>query len=641
MVLPPTDNAQSRGPVALPVCRRILCRCCRKFTSVVMGMPVVVRRGMLMAWDALAWVFALFLLVEVRWEFALSRAQWEWAAAFTLAMVFLQAMIGLLTHTYMGRHRIGSFDEATWLGSFVLLFSVPVGLVVSGFQPNLPRAVVMMVPPTALALMATGRGVARAMLKLGSRQISTGATPVVVYGAGVAGHQVAQLVDGALEPPYRIVGYLDDDPGKRFHRVGGYRILGTGDDLVEVALSRGAKKVIVAISAASPELLHRVSEQCKRAGLELAVIPPVREMIDGRVTLGSLREFNVADLLGRRPIHTDLSQIADYVSGKVVLVTGAGGSIGSELARQLHNLGPSKLVLLDRDESALHAVQLSIYRSGLLDTDDIVLCDIRDRAALEQVFLTHRPEVVFHAAALKHLPMLERFPDEGWKTNVLGSLNVLRCAHQVGVKTLVNISTDKAADATSVLGSTKRLAERLTAWYANEYEVPYLSVRFGNVLGSRGSVLYTFKAQINQGGPVMVTHPEVTRYFMTIPEACELVLQAGAIGRPGDVLVLDMGEPVKIVDVAERLIAESGRDIKIEFTGLRPGEKLHEVLFAGREVGHPSEHPLINQVQVPPIEPADVEIDHPIKGSESSQAATRVNGHDTDKAYLSTGARAR
>ena len=209
-----------------------------------------------------------------------------------------------------------------------------------------------------------------------------------------------------------------------------------------------------------------------------------------------------------------------------------------------------------------------------------------------------------HAAALKHLPLLQRFPVEGWKTNVLGTLNVLRCAHEAGVRNFVNISTDKAADASSVLGQTKRLAERLTAWYANRYDVPYLSVRFGNVLGSRGSVVHTFKAQIEQGGPVTVTHPDVTRYFMTIPEACELVLQAGAIGRPGDVLVLDMGQPVKIIDVAERLIAESGRDdIQIKFTGLRSGEKLDEVLFSALESGQPSAHPLISKVAVPAIDP--------------------------------------
>ena len=248
-------------------------------------------------------------------------------------------------------------------------------------------------------------------------------------------------------------------------------------------------------------------------------------------------------------------------------------------------------------------MQLALYGNGLLDTDETILCDIRDEEALRRVFQRHQPDVVFHAAALKHLPMLERFPTEGWKTNVLGTRNVLKAAHEVGVERFVNISTDKAAAATSVLGRTKRLAERLTAWYADQHRVPYLSVRFGNVLGSRGSVLIAFRQQIEQGGPITVTHPEVTRYFMTIPEACELVLQAGAIGDPGDVLVLDMGEPVKILDVAERMIAESGKQIEIHFTGLRDGEKLHEVLFSSVEVGTESGHELISEVRVPALDP--------------------------------------
>ena len=288
-----------------------------------------------------------------------------------------------------------------------------------------------------------------------------------------------------------------------------------------------------------------------------------------------------------------------------MLITGAGGSIGSELARQVHNFGPATLVMLDRDESALHSVQLAIYGHGLLDSPDTVLADIRDLDSLRKVFEEHRPEIVFHAAALKHLPMLERFPDEGWKTNVLGTLNLLRLSAEFDVEHFVNISTDKAADATSVLGATKRAAEQLTAWQAEQTGRPYISVRFGNVLGSRGSMLHTFNAQIAAGGPVTVTHPDVTRYFMTIPEACELVVQAGAVGRPGEVMVLEMGEPVKILDVARRMIALSGaRGVEIVFTGLRTGEKLHESLFSEDEGRAPTEHPMIRSVSVPPLDPA-------------------------------------
>ncbi|WOP19680.1 nucleoside-diphosphate sugar epimerase/dehydratase [Raineyella sp. LH-20] len=561
--------------------------------------------------------FAVF--VTIRYDLNLTDPQWVAALEYALVAILATAVGGYSFHLYMGRSRVGSFAEATALGLLV----IAVALLLGGFSffvPNFPRGIALLLPPLALVFMGFGRWAFRNFFSQRRRRLATrtgdagvGAAPrALVYGAGNDGHDVARLVDFAEEPPYRIVGFLDDDLEKKHRRIRSYRVLGQGTDLVEAARASEAEVVILAISGASRDLMDRVATECRAEGLKFVTVPPVRERIGGRVRLHELREFNVADLLGRRPIHTDLGAISDYVADKVVLVTGAGGSIGSELARQVHQLKPRKLVVLDRDESALHALQLSLYGVGLLDTDDMVLCDIRDRAALREVFRKHRPEVVFHAAALKHLPMLEMYPLEGWKTNVLGSLNVLEAAHGVGVETLVNISTDKAADPSSVLGQSKRIAERLTSWYARQHGVRYLSVRFGNVLGSRGSVLYTFRAQIERGGPITVTHPDVTRYFMTIPEACELVLQAGAIGDPSDVMVLDMGEPIRIVDVARRLIEESHRDdVRIEYTGLRHGEKLHEVLFSAREEGIPSAHPLINRVTVPEMTPGEIRATDP------------------------------
>ncbi|WP_197536454.1 polysaccharide biosynthesis protein [Microlunatus phosphovorus] len=332
-------------------------------------------------------------------------------------------------------------------------------------------------------------------------------------------------------------------------------------------------------------------------------------MVGRKVHLSDIREVDMEDLLGRRQIHTDVAEIADYLNNRVVLITGAGGSIGSELARQVHRFGPKELVMLDRDESALHAVQLSIYGKGLLDTPDVVLADIRDAQVIEEVFALHRPEVVFHAAALKHLPMLEQYPEEGWKTNVQGTLNVLEAARKVGCVHFVNVSTDKAADPSCTLGRTKRTAERLTAWYSANAHGTYISVRFGNVLGSRGSVLHSFMEQIRRGGPVTVTHPDITRYFMTVPEACQLVIQAGAIGEAGEVLVFDMGEPVRILDVARRLVSQSGKEIEITFTGLRHGEKLHEALFSAGEYGIRRCHPLITHVPVQGLAPEDLAAD--------------------------------
>lgn len=574
----------------------------------MLKLPVLWRRSIIVAWDVVSWALAFVLFVLVRYDFTLTEAQWQMVITYTLSAIALQVAGGFALHLYLGRSRVGSFDEASTLGILVVMVAAALAVIFFVFNPKFPRGVALMLPPLAMVFMAAGRWLFRTIYhserRRGGQDV---AAPALVYGAGDAGSQVARLVDTAHDAPYRLVGFLDDDPAKRYFRVRSYRVLGKGEDLVAVARQQGAEVVILAITEAEPPLIQSVSDRCRDAGLKFVIVPPVRELIGGRVSLGQIREFNVADLLGRRPIKTDLTGIAGYVTGQVVMVTGAGGSIGSELARQVKRLGPSKLILLDRDETALHSVQLSLYGSGLLDTDDLVLCSIRDEEALAKVFDHHRPEVVFHAAALKHLPMLELYPEEGWKTNVLGTLNVLRQAERVGVRHFVNISTDKAADATCVLGQTKRLAERLTAWYAQKTGREYLSVRFGNVLGSRGSVLYTFKAQIERGGPVTVTHPDVTRYFMTIPEACELVLQAGAIGRPGDVLVLDMGSPVKIADVARRLIEESGRAVPIEYTGLRPGEKMHEVLLSASEKGAPSAHPLITQVAVPPIAPHEID----------------------------------
>jgi FlaA1/EpsC-like NDP-sugar epimerase len=332
------------------------------------------------------------------------------------------------------------------------------------------------------------------------------------------------------------------------------------------------------------------------------LLPSVSELFGARVDPSQIRPVTHADLLGRGEVDTDVESIAGYVSGKRVLVTGAGGSIGSELSRQLYRFAPSSLILLDRDESALHAVQLSIEGRALLDSRNLVVADIRDVDRMAEVFDEHQPHVVFHAAALKHLPLLEMHPGEALKTNVWGTHTLVEAANASGVERFVNVSTDKAADPTSVLGYTKRLAERVTAEAAIGSDGVFLSVRFGNVLGSRGSVLKAFAAQIAAGGPVTVTDIDVTRYFMTVEEAVQLVIQAGAVGRPGEALVLDMGEPIRIDDVAKRLIAEADRPIEIVYTGLRNGEKLHEVMLGADEIGESPCHPRICHVAVPTID---------------------------------------
>ena len=518
----------------------------------------------------------------------------------------IQALVGGITGLYRGRWRITSFDESVALCGVVAAVAVAlISIRVLASTIGLTVAVSPLTPFLAFSLMVTLRGLRRYLIerRRRTRPAASDRQPVIVFGAGDGG---AQLIRAMLANPastYMPVAIIDDDPSNKNLRIQGVPVRGDRRQLVEVAREAGAAVVVIAIPSAGASTIRLVSDSATEAGLDVRVLPPTQEIVDGVVSLTDIREVTVADLLGRRSIDTDMDAIASYLSGKRVLVTGAGGSIGSELCRQISRFAPEELIMLDRDESALHAVQMSLEGRALLDNKNLVIADIRDNKRVSQVFQDRRPEVVFHAAALKHLSLLEMYAEEGWKTNVLGTNNVLRAAAQVGVSRFVNVSTDKAANPTSVLGYTKRIAEQLTSWYANRSRGEWVSVRFGNVLGSRGSMLPAFRAQVELGGPITVTHPDATRYFMTPQEACQLVIQAGAVGLRGEALVLDMGEPVRILDVAQRLAAAAPLPIEIEFTGLRPGEKLHEDLISTGELDIRRAHSLISHVMVPAMSP--------------------------------------
>lgn len=570
--------------------------------------------------DTLCWLVAGFTVFHLAEGRPLSSPATPQLAACMAAAVVTNIVVGALAlKTYRRRYRTGSFDEAFMVAIQFVLAGVAMAAVavlwplLATAKPVSPVSVAL-IPGLALVAALTvrfSRRLSRTYQRSQYyRRLAHDQERVVVVGAGAVGEQIIQLTKFDPASPFVPVGLVDDDPTKANLRLMGVPVVGRVDSVIEACAAASAGTVIIAVADFPTEALRRVTAECSRHGIRVMTMVPVRQLARRRLHISDIKEIDLAEVLGRREVHTAVSQIAGYVNGRRVLVSGAGGSIGSELARQLHRLGPRELVLLDRDESALHAIQLDIYNKGLLDTRDMVLCDIRDRDALEQVFAEHRPEVVFHAAALKHLPMLEQYPEEGWKTNVLGSKNVLELALKYRAGILVNISTDKAADPTSVLGRTKRLAEQMTTCLARTSGMRFVSVRFGNVLGSRGSVLWTFKHQIDSGGPVTITHPDVERFFMTIPEACELVLQAGALKCPGDTMVLDMGEPVKILDVARRLIAQSGQDIDVEFTGLRPGEKLSEDLIAQGEHDERPFHPLISHVHVQAVDPRQIEAYH-------------------------------
>ena len=537
--------------------------------------------------DAIAWTLAaalVWLTSETSWDLGLSVT--------VFVAVALHAGFGGFLRLYGNRFHYGSFSE---YGVLVAL-TVLIGCVVVIMRPTDTALAVLMVT-ASLMLMSGTRYLVRYAHQRATRP--TSAERVLIVGAGDAAEPLVRQMLSDPAGPYLPVGLIDDDPRKRHLSIQGVRVRGTSEEIAEVVDRLDVTGVIVAIADSAPEFLAVCRKRLRSSGCWLRTIPPLAELVHRQVDVSDIRELQVEDLIGRSPIHTDMTEIIANIAGKRVLVTGAGGSIGSELCRQLWSLGPESLVLVDRDETALHGVELALYGSALLTSPNTVLADIRDRDALERVFDAARPQIVFHAAALKHLPVLERFPQEAWKTNVHGTLNVLQAAEAVGVETFVNISTDKAATPTSELGRSKRVAERLVSGITKNSSGTYLSVRFGNVLGSRGSVLFSFQEQIRQGGPVTVTDPEVTRYFMTIPEACQLVLHAATIGHDGYVMVLDMGEPVKIVDIARNLVAMSNTSTEIVFTGLRAGEKLDEELFGDYEGSVVKIHEKISRVEAP------------------------------------------
>ena len=563
------------------------------------------RRRLQVAADVLAMGFSVVIAAWFRYDLQLPAAvagRTYWFAGVS-ALVF--ALCGAARGLYSGRWGFGSFDELSALVAAIAAATLLLAAGVLAFPVDGERVVPLSVPliaaTTMLVCSAGVRYLWRVSYERNMRPQSEGLERVVVIGAGEGGQQIITAMLRNPSGRYLPVALLDDDPTKRNLRIRNVRVSGTLSDLGRVGAAHGAEIALLAIPTADSSLVRASADLARIHGMRLMVLPSASELYGAQVSTSDIRPVSHADLLGRHEVDTDVESIAGYVTGKRVLVTGAGGSIGSELSRQLYRFAPASLVLLDRDESALHSVQLSIEGRALLDSRNLVVCDIRDADRIQQVFEEHRPEVVFHAAALKHLPLLQMHPAEALKTNVWGTQILVDASLANGVHRFVNISTDKAADPTSVLGYSKRLAERLTAAAANHGDGVFLSVRFGNVLGSRGSVLTTFAKQIEDGGPVTVTDPEVTRYFMTVEEAVQLVIQAGAVGRDGEALVLDMGEPVKIEDVAHRLIAESERAIEVIYTGLRPGEKLHEVLLGSDEIGSSPMHPRISHVAVPPI----------------------------------------
>lgn len=517
-------------------------------------------------WHTLSWVIPLQALVF--WGFSLYRGVWRYASVSDLRRILFAVL------------------AATALIPLVLgLFRV---------QAVVPRSVLIIDPLLLLLIM----GGSRLLYRLWKENLLYGdfhlkGEPVLVLGAGEAG--VALSKEIARNHDRHLIGFLDDDPTKQGRTINGVRVLGKLDSLPTWVERLAVAHVIIAMPSAAHQERKRIIDMASQHGIKALTVPAFDDLLSGRVAISQLRAVELEDLLGRDPIELDDAGLHDLLTDQVVLVTGAGGSIGSELCRQISRFVPKKLVLFDAGEFALYNIEQELSKT--FPKSDVVYLagDVRDAVRLDQVFGEFQPSVVFHAAAYKHVPLMERH--NAWqavRNNVYGTWQVAKFAQQHGARKFVLISTDKAVNPTNVMGTTKRMAEMVCQELQRSVGTQFVIVRFGNVLGSNGSVIPKFREQIAKGGPITVTHPEITRYFMSIPEAAQLVMQAGCMGKGGEIFVLDMGEPVKIVDLARDMIRLSGftdNDIKIEFSGLRPGEKLYEELLADSESTLPTPNP--------------------------------------------------
>ncbi len=475
---------------------------------------------------------------------------------------------------------------------------------------RLPRLIAIMDLLLTLAFVAGSRMLARSIMErpAPSSLIARG-REVLIVGAGDAAQLILRELLRSPQLGYTPIGLIDDDPRKKNLRLHGVRVLGPIDDLRHILRDNRPDEVLIAIPSASGEVRRKVVEITREEGVAVKTLPGLHELISGDLNLaGQIRPVQVEDVLGREPVEVDLAAIASYVADETVLVTGAGGSIGAELCRQLARMRAARLILVDHAEPALFEIERELVDERGFSAAHPVLGDVKNRAKMRQVFERYRPTVVFHAAAYKHVPLMEANPLEAVRNNTLATKVVAEVAIEFGAKRFVLVSTDKAANPKNLMGQSKALCEWIVEAYGARADVTtrFVAVRFGNVLGSSGSVIPIFRRQIERGGPVTVTHPEMSRYFMTIPEAVSLIVQAGAIGGRGQVFVLDMGEPVKIVDLARNMIRLSGRepdrDVAIETIGVRPGEKLHEELWGTGEEVAATSHPKISLATRPAID---------------------------------------
>ena len=511
-------------------------------------------------------------------------------------MVISYIVMLLSMHLYTRIWRYAGMREMV---AVLIATTLGAGLFYTGmyvFDKSLPRSIYLISWILSTGVIGIGRMVLHYIaMQYGAKQ-STDADMVntLIIGAGDAGATIAREIERYHKRSRKVIGFIDDDESKFNRLMGGVRILGNRHDIPSIVKENKVKEIIIAMPSVTRNEIRNIMEICSPLKCKVNTLPGMYQLLDDEVLVSHLHPVSIEDLLERDEVRLDMDIVEHYIRDKVVLVTGAGGSIGSEICRQIMRVGPKQLLLLGHGENSIYLINQelkNIYKDGPIIP---IIADIRDKQQLDQIFTQYNPQVVFHAAAHKHVPLMEIQPMAAVLNNIYGTRNVADVAGRHGVERFVMISTDKAVNPTSVMGATKRVAEKVIISMNDTYDTKYITVRFGNVLGSRGSVIPLFKKQIEAGGPVTVTDPEMTRYFMTIPEASQLVLQAGAMGKGGEVFLLDMGEPVKIIDLARNMIRLSGlepdKDIHIKITGLRPGEKKYEELLTSEEGTNRTNH---------------------------------------------------
>ena len=563
---------------------------------------------LVLATDAFIFIASLTFAYLLRFDFSPDSQYWHLFIVSLCILVPCKMAFFFISGLYQGMWRYTDIRDSWRLFRAVLMAEILAIALLSWYSrfTGYPRAV-FVIDALLTFLLAGGVRVAirSYFLTQGKFHVASILAPalykarrkdlkrIVIIGAGDVGERILREIIESPSLAFEVVGFLDDDPNKQNRTLHGIRVLGTVNDL-ELAVTRfDVQEILVAMPSATGPQIRRVVELCEKIHIPHKTLPAMGELMDGQVSVNHFREVSYEDLLGRSPIRLENHAISSLITGKTVMVTGAGGSIGSELVRQIVRFDPECLILLDRSECSLYAIQMELHHEFKFRRYVTVLCRAQDRKLLRRIMEIYKPSVIFHAAAYKHVPMVECNPWEGVFNNVWASQVLMDVAAEYGVERFVLISTDKAVRPTNVMGTTKRIVE-LILQSRPESKTRFMAVRFGNVIGSSGSVIPLFKQQIRKGGPVTVTHPEMTRYFMTIPEACQLIMQAGTMGTGGEIFILKMGTPVKIADMAKDLIRLSGKepdvDIKIEYTGSRPGEKLYEELITHGEGVVPTPH---------------------------------------------------